>query len=163
MCEANFQYNLGKCVPFGTGNRLGYCATAAGCLSLILVWMFQIIQYKFICWAVILKKCKYMKRDKAYKGKSWDVKNQLVKLIDQVIFPPPPQSPNTHCYTGWGTLVSLTHDWGWNLNENTGCWVAFKDKGSDSQTPGCWILGYGMSHLMWGRSLALRIRLRDTG
>lgn len=31
-----------------------------------------------------------MKRDKAYKGKSWDVKNQLVKLIDQVIFPPPP-------------------------------------------------------------------------
>lgn len=29
-----------------------------------------------------------MKRDKAYKGKSWDVKNQLVKLIDQVISPP---------------------------------------------------------------------------
>lgn len=29
-----------------------------------------------------------MKRDKAYKGKSWDVKNQLVKLIDRVIPPP---------------------------------------------------------------------------
>lgn len=37
-----------------------------------------------------LKKCKYMKRDKAYKGKSWDVKNQLVKLIDRVIPPPFP-------------------------------------------------------------------------